>query len=86
MAAKKKPAAKSPAPKRTDAAGRSGMGESAKSNVTSKSKGGVSSAAKTGVGAFKKTMKATGSSSKAADAMYGSMENASKYAASKKKK
>ncbi len=32
-AAKKKPAAKTPAPKRTDAAGRSGMGESARSNV-----------------------------------------------------
>jgi hypothetical protein len=32
-AAKKKPAAKTPAPKRTDAAGRSGMGESAMSNI-----------------------------------------------------
>ena len=85
MAAKKKSSGKSPAPKRTDAAGRSGMGESAKSNVTSKSKGGFSSAAKTGIGAFKKTMKATGSSSKAADAMYGSVENARSYAAKKKK-
>jgi len=79
--------AKKKAAKRTDAAGRSGMGESASSNI--KSKGGssdFSSANKTGIAAFKKTLKSTGDSGKAADAMYGSIENAYKYADSRRKK
>ena len=80
MAAKKKSSSKSPAPKRTDAAGRSGMGESPRSNVTSKSKGEFNSSVKTGIAAFKKTFKATGDQKKAADAMYSSIENAQAYA------
>ncbi len=71
---------------RTDAAGRSGMGESASSNIKTKSGADFSSANKTGIGAFKKKLKSTGDSSKAADAMYGSIENAYKYADSKRKK
>jgi hypothetical protein len=72
--------------KRTDAAGRSGMGESASSNVTRKSNNDFTSADSTGIDAFKKKLKSTGDSSKAADAMYGSIENAYKYADSKRKK
>ena len=78
--------AKKKAKLRTDAAGRSGMGESASSNIKTKSGADFSSANKTGIGAFKKKLKSTGDSSKAADAMYGSIENAYKYADSKRKK
>lgn len=72
--------AKKKAAKRTDAAGRSGMGESASSNVTRKSNNDFTSADSTGIDAFKKKLKSTGDPNKAADAMYGSVENAYKYA------
>ena len=65
---------------RKDPADRSGMGESASSNVTKKGKNDFTSADVTGIEAFKKTLNPQGSNSmEAADAMYGSIQNAYAY-------
>lgn len=64
---------------RTDAAGRSGMGESSTSNLKRKSPYGFSSAEMTGMEAYKKKFGSTGSLSKATNAYDRSINNAYKY-------